>query len=249
LSLRTNDLELGLWIFKTAGSADAVLAMDRFLVEYADHWFVRETIGKLRRTLARLDVTSRSIFAVIEPGSCFAGTLFELALAADRSYILDASEGETASVALSEMNFGPLPMANHLPRIAARFYGDRAAIEALRRRVGEKSRRAMPPKPASSQRLPMNSTGKTNCAWRSNRAPRFRPTRSPGLKRICGSACRKRWKRGFLAAFPPGKTGFQPAERDWRARRAENLWHGRAGEIRLGARLTRAESGIRRRRR
>ena len=137
LSLRTNDLELGLWIFKTAGSADAVLAMDRFLIEHANDWFVRETIGKLRRTLARLDVTSRSIFAVIEPGSCFAGTLFELALAADRSYILDASEGETASVALSDMNFGPLPMVNRLPRIAARFYGDEAAITALHGRAGE----------------------------------------------------------------------------------------------------------------
>ncbi len=138
LSLRTNDLEWGLWIFKTVGNADIVLATDRFLAEHADHWFVRETIGKLRRTLARLDVTSRSIFAVIEPGSCFAGTLFELALAADRIYMLDVTEGETASVALSAMNFGPLPMVNHLPRIAARFYGDEAAIEALRRRAGEK---------------------------------------------------------------------------------------------------------------
>ncbi len=137
LSLRTNGLELGLWIFKTTGSADAVLAMDQFLVEHADHWFVRETIGKLRRTLARLDVTSRSMFAVIKPGSCFVGTLFELALASDRSYMLDATEGQAASVALSAMNFGPLPMVNQLPRIAARFYSDESAIEALRHREGE----------------------------------------------------------------------------------------------------------------
>ena len=145
LSLRTNDLELGLWIFKTTGNADAVLAMDRFLIERSDHWFVRETIGKLRRTLARLDVTSRSMFAVIEPGSCFAGTLFELALASDRSYMLDATEGQAASVALSAMNFGPLPMVNQLPRIVARFYGDESAIEALRLRAGE----AIPPREAA----------------------------------------------------------------------------------------------------
>src|SRR5690606_16298267 len=89
LSLRTNEPDLGTWVFKTEGDIQAVLAADAALQQHGDHWFVRETAGMLRRTLARLDVTSRSIFALIEPGSCFAGTLFELALAADRIYMLD----------------------------------------------------------------------------------------------------------------------------------------------------------------
>ena len=88
LSMRTNELDIGTWILKTEGDADAVLAADAALQRHAGHWFVRETAGMLRRTLARLDVTSRSLFALIEPGSCFVGTLLELALAADRSLSL-----------------------------------------------------------------------------------------------------------------------------------------------------------------
>jgi benzoyl-CoA-dihydrodiol lyase len=137
LSLRTNDLELGLWILKTAGNPETVLAIDEFLAGNQNHWFVREVIGMLRRTFARLDVTSRSMFAVIEPGSCFAGTLMELALAADRSYMLDTEESETkAAVWLSRMNFGALPMVSGLSRIAARFYGEEKAIEAARGKIG-----------------------------------------------------------------------------------------------------------------
>jgi len=132
LSLRTNELDIGLWVLKTAGDAQAVLDVDRALEEYKHHWFVRETIGMLRRTLARLDVTSRSLFALIEPGACFAGTLFELALAADRSYMLDA---EKSAIALSSMNFGTLPMVNGLTRIAARFHEDPVPLEAARERV------------------------------------------------------------------------------------------------------------------
>ncbi len=92
LMLRTNELELGLWLLKTSGSVDAVLASDRVMRENCGDWLVRETIGLLRRTYARLDVSSRSMYAIIEPGSCFAGVLFELALAADRSYMLALSE-------------------------------------------------------------------------------------------------------------------------------------------------------------
>jgi benzoyl-CoA-dihydrodiol lyase len=137
LSSRTNDLELGLWILKTAGNPETVLAIDEFLAGNQNHWFVREVIGMLRRTFARLDVTSRSMFAVIEPGSCFAGTLMELALAADRSYMLDTEESETkAAVWLSRMNFGALPMVSGLSRIAARFYGEEKAIEAARGKIG-----------------------------------------------------------------------------------------------------------------
>src|SRR5450432_3298469 len=139
LSLRTNELELGLWILKTTGDADAVLAMDEFILRNAENWFVREVLGMVRRTFARLDVTSRSMYAVIEPGSCFAGTLLELALAADRVYMLDTQEGEErCAVALSEMNFGALPIVNRLSRVAARFYQDEKQIAALRERMGQR---------------------------------------------------------------------------------------------------------------
>ena len=139
LTLRASELDLGLWILKTAGNPDAVLAIDEFILNHQDNWFVREVLGMMRRTFARIDVTSRSIYAIIEPGSCFAGTLLELALAADRVYMHDALEGATTSfVALSKMNFGPLPMVNHLSRLAARFYGDEAQIETLRQQIGKK---------------------------------------------------------------------------------------------------------------
>jgi len=139
LSLRTNELELGLWVMKTAGNPDAVLAMDKFILSHQDNWFVREVLGMMRRTFARTEVTSRSIYAIVEPDSCFAGTLLELALAADRIYMRDTQEGEsTATMTLSEMNFGPLPMVNHLTRVAARFYQDANHLESLRRQIGKK---------------------------------------------------------------------------------------------------------------
>jgi benzoyl-CoA-dihydrodiol lyase len=137
LSLRTNELELGLWIVKTAGNPEAVLAMDRLILENQSHWFVREVLGMMRRTFARLDVSSRSIYAVVEPESCFAGSLFELALAADRAYMLDLAESEAApKVTLSEVNFGPLPSVNQIARIAARFYQSEESIAAARSRIG-----------------------------------------------------------------------------------------------------------------
>lgn len=139
LSLRTNELEIGLWVMKTAGNSNAVLAMDKFILSHRDNWFVREVLGVMRRTFARLEVTSRSMYAIAEPGSCFAGTLLEPALAADRIYMRDTEEGESpTSMTLSEMNFGPLPMVNHVSRLAARFYEDAAQIESLRRLIGKK---------------------------------------------------------------------------------------------------------------
>jgi benzoyl-CoA-dihydrodiol lyase len=139
LTLRASELDLGLWILKTSGNADAVLAIDEFILDHQDNWFVREVLGMMRRTFARIDVTSRSIYAIIEPGSCFAGTLLELALAADRVYMHDAQEGATTSfLALSKMNFGPLPMVNHLARLAARFYQDEVQLKLLRDQIGKK---------------------------------------------------------------------------------------------------------------
>ena len=130
LLLRTNELEIGTWLLKTQGDAALVLAADAALRKNESNWFVRETIGMLRRTLARLDVTSRTLYALIEPGSCFAGTLCELALAADRSYMLalPENEGGAPKLTLSAMNFGVYPMVNGLSRIAARFYNDTALV-------------------------------------------------------------------------------------------------------------------------
>ncbi|MGN6318101.1 2,3-epoxybenzoyl-CoA dihydrolase [Trinickia sp.] len=138
LSMRTNELDIGTWVFKTAGDASAVLAADATLLEHRDHWFVRETIGMLRRTLARIDVSSRSLFALIEPGSCFAGTFAELAFAADRSYMaaLPSNEEEEPAITLSEVNFGLYPMVTHQSRIARRFYEEPEPIAAARERIG-----------------------------------------------------------------------------------------------------------------
>jgi benzoyl-CoA-dihydrodiol lyase len=139
LTLRAGELDLGLWIIKTAGNPDAVLASDEFILKHQENWFVREVLGMMRRTFARIDVTSRSIYAIVEPASCFAGTLLELALAADRIYMRDTQEGESAAtMTLSKMNFGPLPMVNKLSRLAARFYRDETQMARLRGAMGKK---------------------------------------------------------------------------------------------------------------
>jgi benzoyl-CoA-dihydrodiol lyase len=121
LHLRTNEPELGLWLFRTQGDAAHLLAYDAFLAEHAQNWLIREILLFLKRTFKRLDVTSRSLIALIEPGSCFAGTLAELAFAADRALIF---AGGTAAITLSPLNFGPLPMGNGLTRLATRFLGE-----------------------------------------------------------------------------------------------------------------------------
>jgi benzoyl-CoA-dihydrodiol lyase len=138
LCLRTNQLDIGTWLLKTEGDPEAVLAVDAAILQHADNWFVRETVGMLRRTFARLEISSRSLFALIEPGSCFAGTLFELALAADRSYMLSLPSNidEEPRIALSQVNFGTYPMVNRQPRLAHRFYGEIESIEAARKSVG-----------------------------------------------------------------------------------------------------------------
>ncbi|PQZ62004.1 benzoyl-CoA-dihydrodiol lyase [Achromobacter sp. MYb9] len=139
LSMRTNELDIGTWVLKTEGDAQAVLAADAALQRHAGHWFVRETAGMLRRTLARLDVTSRSLFALIEPGSCFVGTLLELALAADRSYMLDSEdESAPAQIVVGERNFGAYPLVNGQSRLQRRFYEEAAPLEAVRARAGQR---------------------------------------------------------------------------------------------------------------
>ena len=134
LSMRTNELDLGTWLIRTEGDAEAVLAMDATLSEHADHWFVRETTGLLRRVLARLDVTSRSLFALIDEGSCFAGTFLELALACDRSYQLALPDDPDAApkIVVGETNFGLYPMVTGESRLERRFYGGQEALDAIR---------------------------------------------------------------------------------------------------------------------
>ena len=137
LSMRTNELDIGVWLVKTEGELEAVLAMDATLRALKDHWLVRETIGYLRRTLSRLDVTSRSLFALVDEGSCFAGTLFEMALACDRIYHLAAPSDEAPRVALSATNFGDYPMASGQSRLGRRFYDERPALESLKTNIGK----------------------------------------------------------------------------------------------------------------
>jgi benzoyl-CoA-dihydrodiol lyase len=122
LRLRLNEPEIGTVLLRTSGTAQAVLDVDAALDDNRDHWLVREIIGHIRRTLKRLDLTSRSLFAIIEPGSAFAGTLFELALAADRSYMLDHPD-EANTIQLSLMNAGSYPMSSGLSRLEVRFLG------------------------------------------------------------------------------------------------------------------------------
>ncbi|MES2257110.1 MAG: 2,3-epoxybenzoyl-CoA dihydrolase [Pseudomonadota bacterium] len=138
LHLRGNELDIGTWILKTRGDAQAVLASDATLEAHAGHWLVRETTGMLRRTLARLDVSSRSLFALVDEGSCFAGTLLEIALSADRIYMLALpNEPQRAPrIAVSAMNFGVLPMVTNQSRIARRFYEDEEQVGAVRATLG-----------------------------------------------------------------------------------------------------------------
>ena len=143
LDLRTNEAELGTWVFRTEGDPALVLAYDELLLANATDWFANEVLHYLKRTLRRLDVTSRSLIAAIEPGGCFAGSLLELALAADRSFQLAGvfedkdPDAEPATVTLGGMNTGPLTMSNGLTRLQTRFWGDEAGYEAAAKRTNE----------------------------------------------------------------------------------------------------------------
>jgi benzoyl-CoA-dihydrodiol lyase len=143
LDLRTNELELGTWVFRTRGSGQRVLAYDRLLLDNSDGWLASEIIHYLKRTLKRLDVTSRSLIALIEPGSCFAGSLLELALAADRSFQLLGvfeevdPDADPATVTVGPLNLGPLPMGNGLSRLQTRYLGDEKGLAAVEKRAGQ----------------------------------------------------------------------------------------------------------------
>jgi len=162
LSLRTNEPAIGTWLLKTRGDLAQVLAVDATLVQWRDHWLVRETVGLLRRTFARLDVTSRTLFALVEPGSCFAGTLFELALAADRCYIasLPDDPAREPRVALSALNFGTYPMVNGLSRIASRFHEESGPVDAAHGAIGT------PLSPAVADRMGLVTAAPDDLDWK-----------------------------------------------------------------------------------
>lgn len=141
LHLRTNEPELGTWLFKTVGEMEVVRHYDNFMNEHLEHWLVREIALYLKRVLKRLDVSSRSIISAIEPGSCFVGVLLELALSSDQVFMLDGDFEEQpeqfASIELTASNFGCFPMVNGITRIKSRFLNDGAAIESLTKKIGE----------------------------------------------------------------------------------------------------------------
>jgi benzoyl-CoA-dihydrodiol lyase len=141
LHLRVNELEIGTLVVRTDGDADLVTAHDAFMTLHGDDWFVNEVTLLWRRALKRLDLTSRSIITLVEPGSCFAGVVAELVLLADRAYMLDgprAGGTEEAGLMLTESNAGLLPMSNGLSRLEARFWGDPAGLEAAASAVGKR---------------------------------------------------------------------------------------------------------------
>ncbi|MDN5859890.1 MAG: benzoyl-CoA-dihydrodiol lyase, partial [Pseudonocardia sp.] len=150
LRLRANELELGTWVLRTKGDVEDALAFERVIAEHSGSptrpgdWLVNEIRHYFKRVLKRLDVTSRSLIALIEPGSCFAGALLELALACDRQYMLEGfmedgdEEGEPAQIVLSGSNFGTFPMSNGLSRLESRCYGDPDAVAKLRQETGRR---------------------------------------------------------------------------------------------------------------
>jgi len=137
LHMRTNELDIGMWLIRSQGDAKNVLAMDAVLQANASHWLVRETVGYLRRTFSRLDVSSRSLFALVDEGSCFAGSFLEMALACDRIYHLALPDSDTPpTITVGEVNFGLYPMATDQSRLQRRFYEEAPALEAIRAKVG-----------------------------------------------------------------------------------------------------------------
>jgi benzoyl-CoA-dihydrodiol lyase len=140
LHLRFNEERIGTWVFHTVGDGQKVAQYDEFLLDNLDHWLAREIVHYLKRVLKRLEVSSRSLFALIEPGSCFSGTLLELALVSDRAYMLDGvREGrqeQPAQLRLTGMNFGPLQKCNGLTRLESRFMGDPVYVDMLSHQRG-----------------------------------------------------------------------------------------------------------------
>ena len=234
--MRTNELDVGVWLIRTEGEAAPVLAMDATLQALKAHWLVRETIGYLRRTFSRLDVTSRSLFALVEQGSCFAGTLFELALACDRIYhlALPGDDAGAPKIVVGEANFGDYPMATGQSRLGRRFYDEAPALEAVKAKIGE------PLDANAAFTLGLATRNPDDIDWaeevriaieeRVSMSPR-RPHRDGGEP-----AFRRSGDDGHQGVRPPdglAELDLPAAERGRRKRRAESLWQGRKGGVRL----------------
>ena len=200
LHLRINELETAMLVFKSHGDRANVLACDAFLEANKAHWLVNEIRQYWKRVLKRIDVTSRTLVTLVEPGSCFVGTLAELVFAADRSYMLIGSrQGDNRApptIELSAMNFGPYPMSHGLTRLQSRFPG---RPRRCRARAGKRSARgSMPSRPRRSASSPSRSTistGTTRSGCSSRSAPASRPTVSPAWKPICASSGPRPWNR------------------------------------------------------
>ena len=216
LMLRANELELGLLLLKTSGSIDAVLANDQLMLRHEPDWLVGETIGLLRRTLARLDVSSRSMYAILDLGSCFGGMLFELALAADRSYMLALAEDETDApkIALDDMN-GMLPMVNGGSRLATRFGSDAEMLLKLESRKDE----LLGPEEALQEGLVTVAPDELDWEDEVRIAIEERAALSPdaltGLEASRAFPATNHWRPRFLGACRRGRTGcsFVPIRR------------------------------------
>jgi benzoyl-CoA-dihydrodiol lyase len=240
LLLRTNEPELGTWILKTKGDAAHALAADATLERHRADWFVRETTGMLRRTLARLDVTSRSLYALIEPGSCFVGTLLELALAADRSYMLALPDDDAKApkIALSAMNFGAFPMVNGHARLAARFYGDEVLIGAAKGAAG----RALGAAEALELGLVTGTPDDLDWADEIRIALEERASLSPDA--LTGMEANLRFgdrDDGHTRLRPPlrvAELDLHPSQCGRRSGRAQDLRHRQQSEIQLGTGMT-----------
>ena len=212
LDIRANEFDVAAIVFKSEGDSAAVLAYDAFLDAHRDHWLVREIRLLWKRVLKRIDLTSRTLVALIEPGSCFAGTLAELAFAADRSYMLiGRRDGEQSPAGCDCALGGEFRRLSDVQRaLAPRQPFSRASRHRSRRRAPRSGSRSTPrPRSslASSPSRSTTSTGRTRSACSSRSARAFQPTASPAWRRTCASAGRRRWSRRSSRASPPGRTG------------------------------------------
>ena len=175
LHLRLNEMEAGLVVFRCQGDPEKVLAHEKLLMDNRDHWLANEVLLYWKRVLKRIDVTSRSLAALVEHGSCFAGVLAEILWACDRSYMMeDEFEGDnrpTATITLSAANFGPFPMANDLTRLQTRFLGEETKVGEAEEKIGEPLEAADADEAGLSPSSSTRSTGRTRSAssWRSAR--------------------------------------------------------------------------------
>ncbi len=215
LHLRINELETAMLLFKSHGDTANVVACDTFLEANKAHWLVNEIRHYWKRVSKRIDVTSRTLVTLVEPGSCFAGTLAELVFAADRSYMLIGSrQGDNRAppaLQLTAMNFGPYPMCHGLTRLQSRFQADPSDLERAEATIGTTLMPKRPKNSASSPSRSTTSTGMTRCgcSWRNARPSR--PTASPAWKRICASSGRRPWNRKSSRASRRGRTGSSSA--------------------------------------